>query len=179
MNSSRQVASDNVKEFSEKRGVSCFSEDNADLLMWSHYGENHKGFCLEFDTSYFSKFSKVKYSATMPIFDPLPVLKHDLEDNDFMSIFSTKSLSWSYEKEWRLLHAEANKFYHYPREALTGVYFGPEIDEAALEIICLILQGQNERVLFWKGSRNSKNFKVDFKQFDYKSIIDFETTSST
>jgi hypothetical protein len=172
MNAARNTAANNVKEFSEKHGVSCFSEDHTDLLMWSHYGENQKGFCLEFDTAYFSKFSKVKYSAAMPIFDPLPVLKGDLEDSDFMSIFSTKSLSWIYEKEWRMLHSEGNKFYHYPPEALTGVYFGPEISEAALEIICLIIQGQNKKTLFWKGTRNSKDFKVDFDQFYYTSIID-------
>jgi hypothetical protein len=71
-----------------------------------------------------------------------------------------------------MLHSEGNKFYHYPPEALTGVYFGPEISEAALEIICLIIQGQNKKTLFWKGTRNSKDFKVDFDQFYYTSIID-------
>lgn len=171
MNSARNVAASSVQEFSEKRGVSCFSEDHTDLLMWSHYGENYRGFCLEFDTSHFSKFKKVTYSPTMPTFDPLPVLKGSLGESDFMSIFSTKSLSWGYEKEWRLLHAEVNKLYHYPPEALTGVYFGPEISQTAIEIICLILQGQNETVLFWKGTRNPTNFKVDFEQFNYKSFV--------
>jgi hypothetical protein len=179
MNSARNETADRVKAFSEKNGVSCFSEDHTDLLMWSHYGENQKGFCLEFDTSYFSKFKKVTYSATMPTFDPIPVLKKQLEDSDFMSIFSTKSKSWIYEKEWRLLHAESNKFFNYPTEALTGVYFGPNISEAALEIICLILQGQNESVLFWKGIRNPRNFKVDFEQFHYTSFIADKKNSST
>jgi hypothetical protein len=33
------------------RGVACFSEKVNDLLMWGHYAEGHRGFCLEFDTS--------------------------------------------------------------------------------------------------------------------------------
>ena len=33
------------------RGVSCFSETNSEILMWSHYANSHQGFCLEFDTS--------------------------------------------------------------------------------------------------------------------------------
>jgi len=179
INSARNLAAHEVKEFSKKNGVSCFSEDHTDLLMWSHYGENQKGFCLEFDTSYFTKFRKVIYSAEMPTFDPIPVLKKQFEKSDFMSIFSTKSKSWIYEKEWRLLHAECNKFFAYPAEALTGVYFGPNISEAALQIICLILQGQNDSVKFWKGIRNPRSFKVDFEQFYYTSFIAAKKNSST
>ena len=33
-------------------GVACFSEANDNILMWSHYANNHEGFCLEFDTRY-------------------------------------------------------------------------------------------------------------------------------
>ena len=31
-------------------GVCCFSELVDDLLMWGHYANGHRGFCLEFDT---------------------------------------------------------------------------------------------------------------------------------
>lgn len=160
MTSAKEVASANVKAFSETRGVSCFSESCDDLLMWAHYGGNYRGFCLEFDTSYFPKAKKVLYSAEMPSFDPVPVLRHELEDSDFMSMFSSKSPSWAYEKEWRVFHAQAGTLYHYPSSVLTGVYFGPEISQAALEIVCLILQGQNKTVSLWKGSRNTSNFKL-------------------
>ena len=44
-------------------GVTCFTEDCTNLLMWSHYAENHTGFCLEFDASneFFSNVRKVDY----------------------------------------------------------------------------------------------------------------------
>ena len=29
--------------------MSCFSEDNDNLLMWAHYGDNHRGICVEYD----------------------------------------------------------------------------------------------------------------------------------
>src|SRR3990170_8890726 len=42
---------------------SAVSEKVDDILMWSHYSQNHTGFCLEFDTS-FEPFDKVhKVSA--------------------------------------------------------------------------------------------------------------------
>jgi hypothetical protein len=27
----------------------CFSRTSSNILMWSHYGDNHKGICLGFD----------------------------------------------------------------------------------------------------------------------------------
>ncbi|WUR16022.1 DUF2971 domain-containing protein [[Empedobacter] haloabium] len=160
-----------IKDFSERRGVSCFSESCNDLLMWAHYGGNYKGFCLEFESAYFAKLHKVNYSSTMPTFDPIPILRGEMEANDFMSVFSSKSPSWAYEKEWRALHANVGTLYSYPPQVLTGVYFGPEITKAALEIICLILQGQNETVKFWRGVKSTSEFKVEFDQIDYQSHL--------
>lgn len=171
INSAKGVAKEKVKEFREIRGVTCFSEDCDDLLMWAHYGGNYRGFCLEFDASFFPNAQKVRYSAEMPTFDPVPILRHELEESDFMSMFSSKSQSWAYEKEWRVFHAKAGTAYCYPSEALTGVYFGPEIAPAALEIVCLILQGQSETTAFWKGTRSTTTFKVDFTQVDYHSHL--------
>lgn len=31
------------------RGVSCFSSDFKNLLMWSHYGDEHRGICIGYD----------------------------------------------------------------------------------------------------------------------------------
>jgi hypothetical protein len=160
-----------IKEAQERfaaRGISCFSEVNDELLMWSHYGGKYKGFCLEFDTSHqpFEKAIKVKYSTEMPHIDPTSLLLNDDFDT-VMDLFSTKSMSWSYEREWRVMHEEAGIAYHYPTECLTGIYFGPEISSEALEIICLVLQGQNPHVRFWKGRRSAVQFKVEFDEFTY------------
>jgi hypothetical protein len=164
-----------IKDAQERfaaRGISCFSEVNDELLMWSHYGGKYKGFCLEFDTSHspFEKMKKVSYSTKMPHINVATLLiKKDFES--VMDLFSTKSTSWAYEREWRVLHAEAGTLYHYPAECLTGIYFGPEISSEALEIICLVLQGQNPHVKFWKGRRSTTEFKLVFEEFQYTSFI--------
>lgn len=168
--SAQKMATAKVKEFSETRGVSCFSEGCDNLLMWAHYGGNYKGFCLEFDTNRLPEFHKVQYSELMPQFDPVPLLRSPdnvEDDGGVMSMFLSKSKSWAYEKEWRLLHQNAGTPFGYHSEALTGVYFGPEVSNAALEIICLILRGQNEGVRFWRGARDATRYKVDFAEFDY------------
>jgi hypothetical protein len=171
LRSAETTVAEKIKEFSDTRGVSCFSQECNDLLMWAHYGGTYRGFCLEFDTAYFSNIQKVRYSKKMPAFDPIPLLNTIPDTDNFMSIFSSKSPSWKYEKEWRIFHAKVGTSYCYPDQALTGVYFGPEISTAALEIICLILQGQNATVKFWRGTRSKKEFKVDFEQFNYLSYL--------
>lgn len=62
--------------FRKDRGVSCFSENCDDLLMWAHYGDKYKGFCLEFrtDIELFKKVHKVDYVNEMPKWDIEEVL---------------------------------------------------------------------------------------------------------
>ena len=72
------TASNSFEEHKEKflkeHGVSCFSEVNDDLLMWSHYGGRYTGFCLEFRTSdaAFQKVRPVRYVDDIPVIDLVP-----------------------------------------------------------------------------------------------------------
>lgn len=92
-------------------GVICFTTHNANLLMWSHYADEHKGICIEFDTenSFFQgKYScdyyqnvgivrKVDYRVERPlIIDPRELVK----STEFWFV---KSPEWQYEDEYRLL----------------------------------------------------------------------------
>ncbi|EEX36512.1 hypothetical protein VIB_002827 [Vibrio metschnikovii CIP 69.14] len=154
------------------KGVSCFSSDFNNLLMWSHYGAKHTGFCLEFDTSLepFSKARKVKYVDDFPKLDA-EVMVVDCNYEPVLELLHTKSAAWRYENEWRCIHNEAPLAYMYEQASLTGVYFGSETDEACIEIICLILQGQNPNVRFWQGKKCEDKFGLKFEEFFYTSNI--------
>jgi hypothetical protein len=87
-------------------GVCCFfSKPPLHPLMWAHYGDGHKGFCVEYevearDDNLFS----VNYSNHPGIFwlSELALCPYET----VMRILSTKSMEWSYESEFRLLHLE-------------------------------------------------------------------------
>lgn len=162
-----------VAEFLQKRGVSCFSEGNDDLLMWSHYGGKYRGFCLEFNTSSeaFERIHQVRYVPTLP---PLTITEVLLSDSfhPILELFCTKSKAWEYEREWRAIHASAGTQFGYPASALTSVFFGPDIDRQSLEVICLVLAGQNDSVQLWQGRRSSTEFRVLFEPFTYTSNLD-------
>jgi Protein of unknown function (DUF2971) len=167
------VLDKHVESFLQTKGVTCFSESNNDLLMWSHYGGRYKGFCLEFFTEFepFTKMRKVKYSDTMPKINAARALFHD-DFDDFLDLFCVKSNSWSYEKEWRCIHDKAGTLFGYDSSALKSIYFGPDIEIHCLEIICLILAGQNSNVKFWRGTRSQEKFEVLFEEFTYTNYLD-------
>jgi hypothetical protein len=164
-----------VSDFPKQRGVTCFSELNDNLLMWSHYGGGYKGFCLQFTTALlpFDKIKKVIYRKDLPTVDFAHLLNTpDNYGRVLDELFCTKSEDWAYEAEWRAIHAQANTRYTYPADSLTGVYFGPDISEESKEIICLILGGQNEIVKFWQGKLSKTEFKVEFEQITYTPHLD-------
>ena len=85
-------------------GVACFSKKWNSTLMWSHYANNHNGFCLGFDekrirySMLFGMCDYVKYSEDYPIIHPNDnnVIRRQLQ------IF-TKSIEWEYEQEYRVV----------------------------------------------------------------------------
>lgn len=48
--------------------VACFSETNADFLMWSHYASGHSGVCLEFEAAEVSG-----NVSSFPVESPAPI----------------------------------------------------------------------------------------------------------
>lgn len=153
-------------------GVSCFSECNDDLLMWGHYSDSYKGFCLAFSTddAVFEKVMPVKYTSTIPMIDSLPIIV-DRNFDQWFDLFCTKSDKWVYEKEWRLIHKSVGE-YTYLANTLKAVYFGSDMDVQSIEIVCLILAGQNLNVELYRGVRSTKEFKITFEKFTYTSFVD-------
>lgn len=48
----------------------------------------------------------------------------------------TKSYSWKYEKEWRIIEHESGPgWYHFPKELLTGIIFGSEMKKENSDLI--------------------------------------------
>lgn len=78
-------------------GYLSLSATNKNILMWSHYAQNHEGFVIGFEKAheYFDYgLMKVDYKDERPFLDPTQ-RKQDA------SLFYTKSTDWEYEEEYR------------------------------------------------------------------------------
>lgn len=166
-------------EMVQNQGISCFSENIDDMLMWSYYSDGHKGFCLEFDSSFdpFSKAKKVKYVTNLPTFDPSFIFdkakNKNSKNKDFIKLFfATKHIDWKRENEWRLLHKVAGTQYAYSSKALTGIYFGAKMDPVLREIILTILKSQNPFVKFYFMEKDPLSFKVVPIEMNYSTHLE-------
>ena len=120
-----------------KKGLTvvCFTEDVKSILMWSHYANNHRGFCIEYklaQTDLSKQIRKVIYSSE----------RHYLRDEDLneKGIFRPtlyKSDVWKYEKEWRYVTANfpwvisknEKRFSMDFSKYISGIYLGTNTPE--------------------------------------------------
>ena len=171
VNSVRKVYEERRTVQREQRGIACFSATVTDIMMWSHYANGHRGFCLEFDTSVppFSRALEVVYFEKPPTINPVDVLVQEPSDDEsnelLRAVVRTKARCWSYEQEWRLLHAEPSKRYGYGDGPLTGIYFGAEMDPAHKDIIALMTRGDG--VQLHEMRRDTRSFTLHSQTVKY------------
>lgn len=144
---------------SKKRKIS----PTKDYLMWSHYSDSHKGFCIEYDLSH--RFPENDQS-TISGFFPINYIKgkldvSELEKISFQNAFLTKQLCWKYEEEVRLLYYDINCNDSYkclkldPESRIKAIYFGVKCSEDNERTIQNLLR--NDGVDFYKMKKDPKN----------------------
>jgi hypothetical protein len=109
-----QAASD-LQEIRKLARLCAFSATYNSLLMWSHYADQHKGFCLEYDIGglkpdhpFRQHLYPVVYSKN--IYDLEPIMKGlaARSGGEFRPMLPLLGMlhkfgGWKYEKEWRLI----------------------------------------------------------------------------
>ncbi|MDP2335163.1 MAG: DUF2971 domain-containing protein [Bacteroidota bacterium] len=122
------------------------SKEPLNLLLWSHYANSHKGFCIEYDLDVLTQYNNevntfwVNYSDKIPVFKPKLFLG---KDNEVIRHFTGfKSKYWKYENEFRLLYDNSG-LQDYEHKAVRSIYFGIRMDDKEKERIFETLQGRS------------------------------------
>jgi hypothetical protein len=93
--------------------VSCFSEVNDSVLMWSHYASDHYGFCIKYSfceaviSKYILNLYPVLYRNERFFFTEgyFESMKNKTNNPVYCNQLGLiKSPNWSYEREWRLVY---------------------------------------------------------------------------
>lgn len=128
----REYNETNYKKFqqlSDMAYMTCFSETNDNILMWSHYAKGHTGFCVEYDLKLLKDDNyKITEHLLPVIYDDKLLIDRDIDcmiENhtelkeairgnyeydgderavDVLPLFLIKSQKWEYEKEWRIIY---------------------------------------------------------------------------
>ena len=118
-------------QVAESLGVLCFTEAIRDPVLWSHYGDSHRGVALGFDFPASEEVKPVQYSEDKPI-----ISLWDVDTGVGTALVSsnalfTKATSWGYEQESRKVLRLADckpksglYFYEFSKLSLKEVVIG-------------------------------------------------------
>jgi len=148
-------------------GICCFSRVNDSILMWSHYGNKHKGFCIEFD---YKKMDSppldINYVHNFKRIDLLSNL------NSMYHLIFTKSNDWEYEQELRSLVElkEGERKINYDPKCIKAVYFGVNAsDDLIYEIANSVIE-KNPKSKFYRGNLEKNAFEIAWKRLNKNNI---------
>jgi hypothetical protein len=96
-------------------GISCFSENGMEPLLWGHYAQSYRGFCLKFNVESLMNGQKDSVILKRVIYSQQPeVISQEHPFSDYYQ-YLLKFKNWKYEQEWRLLvknpSTSENRFY--------------------------------------------------------------------
>lgn len=166
----RSLAQKVVNDTQNKSFICSLSSSETDYLdpirntlMWGHYAEGLRGFCLVFDSQaltsdLFHASQKkaypvaVKYSEAPAVFDATQLIKLDsfkLEPNAelnsielLLKTSATKSLNWKLENEVRVLSFSTEQLLRFKPDSLEKVVFGEKMLKGDRELILSILNSR-------------------------------------
>lgn len=122
--------------------VGCLCDDYKNRLMWSHYANSHKGFCIEYDFGAVCK--EVDNIAILPVIYSKERLKFpwkyafelttgDKDSRKAIEIFRELFLAllmkddvWSYENEWRIITPSAIDTGNIKMPPISCIYIGTD-----------------------------------------------------
>jgi hypothetical protein len=140
-----------------------------DVLMWGHYGDSHRGFCLEFRPRNDAAFSEMCFPVIyQPEYPDLNGSEKSPEEvpHPLLRLLMTKSEQWSYESEWRMvLHVEAEEKippateFQYDPQVLTGIIFGLRMPDDHKRLIRLVT-ANHKHLRFYQATRDDASYAI-------------------
>lgn len=162
------------------KGVYCMTEVPDSLLMWSHYGDSHQGYCIEYERTpdnllgikepFFNELfpksaetksitNKVVYSNSYPKLR-LSYFSFVSEFTDFFKLLLTKGAQWSYEKEWRLFNDRGDISYPAPAK-IKSIIFGLRMLDENKKMVMDVFKSKSE-ITFKCAIKAGKSYSVSF-----------------
>jgi len=166
------IQSELLKQYD--RGICCFSSTVDNPLLWSHYGDQHRGLCVGYDLNRKPKprLHKVVYGSnriihTSAIMKAIVEKRHEYQERLDRDVLLRKALPWSYEEEWRLL---GNRGIQDSVLALKDITFGLRCPIAVKHALINALGSRLGGVEFYeiyqvKGSFDLKKRNVETEGF--------------
>jgi len=154
-------------------GIFSLAERPNCPLMWSHYGEQHKGLCIGYSIPECSNVSvrKVEYDRerTVRASDVLAMLNGDQLAKEQVDggVLLHKAPSWSYEGEWRLT---GNRGVQRSPLELEEITFGLRCAMAVKFAVCNALKNRARSVSFYEIVESRPTFELTRREVNVEEL---------
>jgi Protein of unknown function (DUF2971) len=159
------------------RGVCCFSAAVDNRLLWSHYGDQHRGLCIGYGLNRTPRphLRKVVYGGSRTVATSLiarALLENDPEAQESLDrdVLLRKATPWRYEREWRLL---GDRRVQVSTLELKDVTFGLRCPVALMHAVITALESREEEVRFYEMYQVRGSFKLKRKPVDTDEMRDY------
>lgn len=146
----------------KNHGIFSATPINNNILMWSHYANCHKGFCVGFDSKKLFEHlagggGEILYEKTYPIISPI-----DERQKQYAMQIMTKSIHWTYEVEYRLTTLmKVNQAVEFPADIITEIIFGSRISETHKNEIKDLVAKKLPHVKLFSAKPHDSDFKLN------------------
>ena len=163
-------------------GIFCATRSNSNLLMWSHYADEHRGVVLGFRPdatrdSFLCLLEPVTYSNVRPsfykLFDPLvgdmPAPTPEAMRAFVRSLTAVKSTQWSYEEELRVVipsyvpEGQPAVFIPYHATELAELYVGHRVAAGDRDELVASARALNEDVAIFQARITPGAYSLSFE----------------
>lgn len=152
------------------KGVCCFSSKPNSSLLWSHYGDQHRGLCVGYSLDRDPKpvLHKVIYDNNRNV--PTSLIAEALLRNDSSakseldnSVLLRKASPWKYESEWRLFGSIGLN--ESPLE-MVDITFGLRCPWPIIHTVVNALESNERELRFYVMSQVRGSYKLRRNQLD-------------
>lgn len=149
-------------------GIYSLSKYYSNELLWSHYSNSHKGFCIEYElndlipentkTLIFPRIINIDYRKGPPIYSLDG--SGDLQTKIIRKLIGTKSNSWKYEGEIRIIFLE-NGEQKINQKAIKSIIFGFHTSKKDINNTINLIQ---DKVKYYKMELLKNSYKLIKKE---------------
>lgn len=165
-----QAAYTNLKEKFASSGILSLSELDDNILMWSHYAQQHKGICIELERNSFNILGMpdhtlpVRYSIKAPIIDARCYRKADNDERNEIenSLVLTKASDWTYEREWRVIKNSCANSTQSLKCKIISITLGLRVEDSTQEHILFLAKKMGFKVK--KATLKANEFGLKIEQ---------------
>ena len=159
-----------------EQGVHCFASRDKGVrlsgprsnLMWSHYADSHKGYCLQYSVHtdpVFVRSVRVGYASEYPVINWLS----DSFPNDVLKCVTQKDRCWEYESEWRYIRPNsAKQLLSINGSGIKSVIIGAEATPASIELVMQMAQDRDSatgvKTNVFLAKRSTTQYRLSFSR---------------